>query len=170
MLKYIKGNLIDRAINGNYDLIVHGCNCFNNMGAGIAVPIKRNFHDAYLADQNTIRGDRNKLGKYTVGLHNDLIIINAYTQYHWGGERGKVNCDYEAIRNVFTSLNEEYKNKKVGIPLIGAGLANGDWRLIRQIINEVTPDLDIEVVVVDDVGINTVERSYDDHETILWIN
>ncbi len=36
----IKGDLIELAKQGNFDVIAHGCNCFCTMGAGIAVPMK----------------------------------------------------------------------------------------------------------------------------------
>jgi len=33
-MKTIQGNLIHLAQDGEFDLIVHGCNCFCTMGAG----------------------------------------------------------------------------------------------------------------------------------------
>lgn len=38
-MKVITGNLIKLAINGDFDVIIHGCNCFCKMGAGIAKQI-----------------------------------------------------------------------------------------------------------------------------------
>lgn len=158
-MKYIMGNLVDRALEGKYNLIVHGCNCFNNMGAGIAVPIKHNFPDAYLADRATKYGSKEKLGKFTIGRHKEMFVINAYTQYEYGS--GKMNADYDAIREVFKLLNIMFRKQKVGIPLIGAGLAGGDWDAIEKIIEESSPDLDIEVVVLDEDGKNLVESVYE---------
>jgi O-acetyl-ADP-ribose deacetylase (regulator of RNase III) len=43
----ICGDLIRLAILGNFDVIVHGCNCFKTMGGGIAAQIKRVFPKAY---------------------------------------------------------------------------------------------------------------------------
>lgn len=171
MLKYIKGDLIERALEGKYDLIVHGCNCFNNMGSGIAVPIKHNFPDAYLADRSTQYGAKEKLGKFTIGRHKDMFIINAYSQFEYGG--GGRNADYDAIREVFSTLNLMFRKRKVGIPLIGAGLAGGDWKVIRKIIEEVSPDLDIEVVVLDGLGEKIVKDSYldeDDPSLPFWVH
>jgi len=42
-LHAIKGNLITLAKKGEFDVIVHGCNCLNVMGAGIAKQIKKTF-------------------------------------------------------------------------------------------------------------------------------
>jgi len=36
MIKYVDGDLIKLALKGEFDVIVHGCNCFCQMGAGIA--------------------------------------------------------------------------------------------------------------------------------------
>ena len=44
----IKGDLIKLAIKGDFDVIIHGCNCFCTMGAGIAKSIKTAFPEAYL--------------------------------------------------------------------------------------------------------------------------
>ena len=39
----LKGNLITMALNGEFDVIVHGCNCFNRMRRGIGVDMAREF-------------------------------------------------------------------------------------------------------------------------------
>ena len=59
-MKLIKGDLIQLAKNGEFDVIIHGCNCFCTMGAGIAKTIKDIFPEAYKADLNTKKGDRSK--------------------------------------------------------------------------------------------------------------
>tara|TARA_B100001057_G_C22864691_1_gene955991 strand:+ start:3841 stop:4305 length:465 start_codon:yes stop_codon:yes gene_type:complete len=147
-MKYIEGDLILLAKNGKFDLIVHGCNCFNTMGAGIAKMIKDNFIGAWKADQKTKKGDRSKLGNYTSYIKsqndNTLRIINAYTQYTYGG---KSPVDYDAIRECFKKINSRYKGKKVGIPKIGAGLAGGNWKQIEKIIDEETKDLKLTCVI-----------------------
>lgn len=44
-MKYqiVKGDLIKLALKGEFDVITHGCNCFCTMGAGIAVPMAKEF-------------------------------------------------------------------------------------------------------------------------------
>ena len=42
-MKIVKGNLIDMALAGAFDVIAHGCNCMNTMGKGLALQIKNNF-------------------------------------------------------------------------------------------------------------------------------
>ena len=65
-MKIIKGDLLKLALEGKFDVITHGCNCFNTMGAGIARQIAIEFPEAAIADNYTKRGDKSKLG--TIGV------------------------------------------------------------------------------------------------------
>ncbi|TDN36667.1 phosphatase [Hymenobacter sp. UV11] len=131
-----KGDLIQKAVAGEFDVLVHGCNCFCTMGAGIAKTVKQAFPAAYEADLTTIAGDKNKLGSYSVAQATTkgkpLTILNAYTQYHWRGSGRKV--DYDAVRQVFRQIKKNFSGKRIGYPAIGAGLAGGDWSVIAAII------------------------------------
>ena len=64
-MKTIRGNLLDLALEGRFDVIVHGCNCQCAMGAGIALAIRKVFPEAFAADGSTAKGDRNKLGTFS---------------------------------------------------------------------------------------------------------
>ena len=152
-MKEIKGDLIDLAYEGNFDAIVHGCNCFCTMGSGIAKQIKNDFPEAYEADCKTKRGDIMKLGSFTrASAHEQKFdIVNAYTQYNYGTEDRK--ADYEAIRLVMRKINHIYKGDRIGLPRIGAGLAGGDWTIISQIIEEELKDCDVTIVEYDKKGL-----------------
>ena len=67
-MKVVQGDLLKLAMNGEFDVIVHGCNCFCQMGAGIARTIRHKFPQAYIQDIQTIKGDKSKLGTYTVSV------------------------------------------------------------------------------------------------------
>ncbi len=135
-MNILKGDLIELALDGEFDVIIHGCNCFCAMGAGIAKAIKSEFPSAYEADLATPKGDNSKLGTFSSAtiLKNgaELTVINAYTQYHWKGRGNK--ADYVALKAVFTKVKNQYSGKRIGYPLIGAGLAGGDWNIISEII------------------------------------
>lgn len=137
-MKIISGDLISLSKDGQFDVIVHGCNCFCTMGAGIAKAIKQTFPQAYAADLRTIKGDRAKLGTYSIASiklqSSTLQIVNGYTQYDWRGTGVKV--DYGAIDKLFSALKKSFSGKRIGYPLIGAGLAGGDWSHIAEVINE----------------------------------
>lgn len=146
--QFIEGNLIELALEGQFDVIIHGCNCFCTMGKGIAKSIKTEFPEAYAADCSTKKGCREKLGTFSfaeiddiVGPSGDgqhLIVVNAYTQYNWrtgGGGGGGTKVDYHAIRQVMKQVKRNFSGKRIGYPLIGAGLAGGDWNIISSIID-----------------------------------
>lgn len=144
-MKEINGDLIKLAKEGNFDIIVHGCNCFCTMGSGIAKQIKEQFPIAYTMDLATKEGDIKKLGNYTTTAdHYAFTIINAYTQYNYGTSSPKI--DYEALTLVFRKINYQFKNRRIGLPLIGAGLAGGDWNRIKQIIEKELKDMDVTIV------------------------
>ncbi len=132
-MKIIKGDLIKLAKEGKFDVIVHGCNCFHTMGAGIARQIKENFPVAYMADKDTPYGELNKLGTISYARHDLVFIVNAYTQYNFGGSDRMVN--YDAVRSCFVKIKKMFSGKRIGYPMIGAGLAGGDWNIISKLID-----------------------------------
>ncbi len=146
-MKEVIGNLITLAEEGDFGIIAHGCNCFCNMGRGIALEMRNKYPAAYDADKQTTAGDFTKLGTYTCHqTARGFYIINAYTQYDWRGTT--MNCNYAAIRSVFMKLKRDFGGKglRFGIPLIGAGLAGGDWNVISKIIDEEMHDEDLTLV------------------------
>lgn len=172
-MKYteITGDLIELAKLGHFDVIVHGCNCFCTMKAGIAPKMARAFGcNLYPLEDINTRGDMNKLGQidfvnFNKGSYGDwisthpvfhnladnsdgtvsLTVVNAYTQYSMGTD--KQHLDYDALRLCLRKINHIFKGKKVGLPQIGSGLAGGDWALIKKIIQEELTDV-ITIVVI----------------------
>jgi len=137
-MKIVQGDLIEMAIKGQFDVIIHGCNCFNTMGLGIARQIAVKCPEATIIDNYTKRGDKGKLGHFTAAEIErgkiKFIVVNAYTQY--GCNINKVNVDYDAIKSVFEKIKLTYSRKRIGYPLLGAGLARGDWSIISKIIDD----------------------------------
>lgn len=131
-LKYIDGDILN--VEDEFDLIAHGCNCFCNFGAGLAKGVKIKYPEAYKADLATLKGDKKKLGSCSYHDYGGFVVVNAYTQYFYGG--GKVNADYNAIRKCMKWIKNSYGGKKMAFPKIGAGLAKGDWKIIEKIIME----------------------------------
>ena len=147
-MKIIHGDLIKLALDGVFDVIVHGCNCFNTMGAGVAKQIAHSFPEAADVDKATKSGDRAKLGTITVAVipraEKSVAVVNAYTQYDFGC--GSRYADYDAIRSAFKLIRERYAGERIGYPRIGAGLAGGDWKIISNIIDEELEGLDHTLV------------------------
>ena len=146
MIKYIDGDLVKEA--ELFDVIAHCCNCFCTFGAGIAPQIKAKFPEAYLVDCATERGDEDKLGTITFTEDTKPIVVNLYGQYDYTGRRhGEMDLDYDALRSSLRAMKEEFTGLLFGLPKIGAGLAGGDWELIKQIIIKELKDCDVTVVI-----------------------
>ena len=134
MLKHTKGNLLDLAEAGEFDIIVQGCNCFNTMGGGIAREIAERYPMCAEIDRLTERGEYMKLGNWTEFDSGKFIIINAYTQFNMS--RGTDVFEYVAFELILQKLIHTYGNKQIGLPYIGMGLAGGDKEIILDMIAE----------------------------------
>ena len=147
-MKVRKGDLIQLALRKEFDLIIHGCNCYCTMGAGIAKTIRDTFPEAYEVDCNTVRGDKEKLGTIshaTLSVEDhELVVVNAYTQFNWHGSG--VLVDYLAVEQCMRAVRTLFATKKIGYPRIGAGLAGGDWPTIAKIIDEQLAGVDHTLV------------------------
>lgn len=167
MLKYKVGDLIYAAQNEEVDYIAHCCNCFNTMGSGIAPQIRIAFPYAYEADCETTKGDRAKLGTYTVGEPEDWpnpTVFNLYGQYGYGGRnKGKRDLNYDALYNALVGMRDHMyffdkggrPRHYIGLPKLGASLAGGDWRVISAMIESIffedEFDITIYVLSVDEI-------------------
>ena len=143
-MKTVTGDLIDLALKGEFDVICHGANCFCTMGGGIARQIKKIFPAAFDADCETKEGDKSKLGTCTYAECETVTVVNAYTQFSFGG--GEVNVDYDAVRSCMQWIAGWYTGMRIGLPRIGAGLAGGDWDTIRDIIEQELDGEDVTIV------------------------
>ena len=147
-MKTISGDLIHLAKSGDFDLIVHGCNCFCTMGPGIAKAIKAVFPAACDADLATAKGDRSKLGTCTFAVidqnRTPLVVVNAYTQFDYQDRGPKV--DYDAVGSCFRWISEQHSGTRIKLPKIVAGLAGGNWVRIAVIIEEELAGEDVTLV------------------------
>lgn len=148
-MKTVTGNLIDLAEAGEFHIIVHGANCWNTMGSGIAKEIRARYPEAYEVDCATVAGDYNKLGNYTVMLGKQFDIINAYTQYGFnsGGTRNDV-FEYVSFAMILQKLAREYPMCNFGFPLIGQGLAGGDPVKIMALLEDFSQQIEGSVTIV----------------------
>lgn len=146
----IEGDLIKLAQEGEFDVITHGCNCFCNMGAGIAPQMAKAFGaDKFDKEHIDYFGDKTKLGTIDFKRVKDVWVVNSYTQFgfgrnHTGGT--KQPLDYTALRSCMSKINEEFEGHHVGLPLIGCGLAGGDWERVKKIIQEELVDCRVTIV------------------------
>lgn len=140
------GNLVEMAKSGSFDLISHGCNCQKNFGAGIALEIKKSFPLSYEVDKNT----PSIMGNYSVCIdYPECIIVNSYTQKFVGKSKASSDSEYhryEAIRSCMKKINQEFKGKHIGLPLIGCGLAGLKWNNVKKILKEELIDMKVTII------------------------
>jgi O-acetyl-ADP-ribose deacetylase (regulator of RNase III) len=168
----ISGNLITKALSGEFDVITHGCNSHCIMGSGIAPQMAKTFGcDDFPMEHNDSCGDINKLG--TIDYQSKLIhqevaynqdcerlledlnlackrlyVVNSYTQFGIGKSlSGKIPVDYDAIRLCMRKINSIFEGSHIGLPQIGCGLGGGDWDIVKKIIQEELIDCKVTVVI-----------------------
>lgn len=140
-LKCASGDLLAMGKNNEFDIIVQGCNCFCVMGSGIAAQIAQEFPDAKLADDETVRGDAGKLGTYTIGMHGRLVIINAYTQFGTS-KNGEDVFEYNSFERILDKLAYRFGKWRIGMPMIGMGLAGGNPERITAMLHNFANKVD----------------------------
>jgi len=165
------GNIITMAHEGDFDVIAHGCNCHNAQGSGLAPQMVEAFKtNTFKMERPEFKGDINKLGQIDYELQHfsgwdqkfqtypdqgdtiehSLYVVNAYTQYRYGRNHADGDIkpvDYEAITLCMRKLNSIFKGSHIGLPLIGCGLAGGDWDVVKRIIQSELKDCDVTVVI-----------------------
>ena len=119
---------IDRGI------IVHGVNGQGVMGSGIAKSIRERYPQVYLdymaAHQNGL-----KLGQViATQISYHFYVCSAVTQLFYGRDKDTVYVDYRAVFEAFLRVNAlaSIRDLPVYFPLIGCGLANGDWEIVKR--------------------------------------
>lgn len=159
-IMYRKGDLIKAFKEGEFDAIVHGCNCIHTMGAGIALQLN-NFTNGKLleVDKKTPYGDINKLGTYSKLDIECGTIYNLYTQYV-PVSKGMVAVHWDSFMSglidiiEICDINNENEDTptRIGIPLIGCGLAGGkpeDFENIILYIEKGLHSFDVELTIME---------------------
>lgn len=151
-MKVIQGDLLDMFDKGEFDVIAHGANCFNLMGAGIAHSIATRYPLTRQADFMTTKGDPNKLGSWSETMIPRAetalagIVYNFYTQYEPGA-----NFDVEAftlILRKFKLMTQRrgWENVTFGIPFIGCGIGGGNPLDVMAVVDRELVGIDVTMV------------------------
>lgn len=151
MIEYRKGNLLD-VTSG---VIVHGCNMRGVMGSGVALAVRNKYpkcYQKYYSELNSSYSNHDiSIGDIIWWSNGKLFIANGLTQETYGRDPNIRYANYTAIASVFRMVMRTNKGfeSDIHFPKIGAGLGNGDWNIIEQIINDSDP--------------------YDKYKKICWI-
>lgn len=158
MISEIKGDLFAT----DAQVIAHGCNTLGSMGAGVAKIIAahypevldpyRELCDRYRDRRRALLGQLQMLEVTPVpAAPNVRHIANLFTQLDIGTHKRQV--DYEAVRQALAALRDRLATSdfaavtRIAMPRIGAGLAGGDWSVLRAIIDEIFGASPVEVKI-----------------------
>jgi O-acetyl-ADP-ribose deacetylase (regulator of RNase III) len=140
----IDGDLIELAKNREFDVIAHGCNCFNSMSGGLAPQMAAAFGcDKFFLESKQFEGIKEKLGKidWQYNTKYKLFVVNAYTQYKPGPD-----FRYKALNQCLKSMSQIFDGKRIGLPKIGSGIGGGDWGVIEGMIKKTLSNCEVTVV------------------------
>ena len=146
MIIHNSGNVLDVP----HGVIVHGCNSHGVMRSGIAKEVVERFPGAFEVYRKEydrlIAAGRPGLPLGTFTAHwvsPTKVIVNAITQKDYGRDPNRLYVDYEALGWAFLKLTTIDKNIRttglvhgIHFPKIGCGLANGDWGVVSQVIDQ----------------------------------
>lgn len=147
----MEGNLLHTPIQ----IIAHQVNCRSIMNAGVARQIKDLYPEVYRAYVDFTRdyselNDEVPLGRCFVQetANGEHIVFNVFGQDSYG--RYKQYTVYDALRKGFIEgirwVRDEYHKGEyygmlqltIAIPYkIGCGLAGGDWKVVKKILEEI---------------------------------
>ena len=146
-MKTIAGDLVEAFLRGDVNVLGHQANCFNTMGAGIALQIKQRLPEAYAADCRTLRGNPRKLGTMSYAVIGGGVVFNLYGQFKFGRE--KRQTDYDALRSSLKLMANKLEDKKqtamIGLSKLGCNNAGGDWTVVSSIISDELAGFDVTI-------------------------
>lgn len=109
-------------------VILHGVNCQNVMGSGVAKAIKTKWPKVYDAFISTQKKDRILGHTNIIKLDENLWVFNCFTQVYYGrdGER------YASLEGISEAVEKGFIFAKINklpifMPKIGCGLGGVDW-------------------------------------------
>lgn len=125
----------------NEDIIVHQCNIDAILGGGIAKQLAEKYPMAEREYMKICREYKNNYenlkGKIDLTLENGKYIASIFSQdKHF-------NTDYEAMRQALELVKGFAKQENLSVALpygMGAGIANGDFNKVLEVIEEVFSD------------------------------
>ena len=149
MIREVQGDLL----KCDADILCHQTNFSGIMGGGIAASIRETvLTDRQYREYQSICAEKGKALLGTVQYlpaKGGKTIANLFSQNDWNA--GPVLTNYEALRaclNAVESYAREHGNT-VALPgFIGCGIAGGDWKTVREIIEEVFRESPVDCTIV----------------------
>lgn len=152
----VTGDLIMKALEGQFDVIAHVANCQNVMGSGIAAQIRQEWREVFLIDREYYNSHHDKylmMGNYSrfqaqVREGKWLDILNLYAQFTPGGNSptSHIPLDYDALRICLRKVNQLSPGKSIGLPWLGCGLARASKSDVKALIVRELYNMNVTIV------------------------
>lgn len=127
---YKKGDICD----AEERYIAHGCNARGVMGSGVAKALRNRWPKVYESYHRVYIEQGLEVGAvHITTVQSDKIVCNCITQRYYGHD-GERYLSYTGLTNCMRTLNVIIGDSAIAMPKIGAGLAGGDWEIIKGII------------------------------------
>lgn len=143
MIKIVEGNLLD----ASEDIIGHQVNCQGAMGSGVAKLLRDKYSNLFPSYKQFCNNydPHDLLGKCHIVKTGDKYTANLFGQLNYGRRKLRYT-DYEALKESLTTLKNAAQKRGLSVALpfnIGCGLANGDWDVVKGIIEEAFGDYEV---------------------------
>ncbi|AZE86068.1 ADP-ribose 1-phosphate phophatase-like protein [Pseudomonas orientalis] len=159
MIRFTQGNLLE----ANTEVLVNTVNTVGVMGKGIALMFKERFAENYRVYAAACKAGEVETGKVHVTAVNELDgprwIVNFPTKRHWRSP-SQMAWITEGLHDLRRFLIENHV-KSVAVPPLGAGNGGLKWPDVREQIEDVLSDLDVDVLVFEPSNqyLNVAKRS-----------
>lgn len=166
----VSGDLIYELDSGEVDVLIHICNCMHKMGAGFAHSLRTMYPEVYDADLATSIATKDKLGTNSYAdivtpSGHKVTVVNMYAQYAYGRESKQLEMD--KLNTCLEEVALNYRDKRIVMPRIGAGLSGGSWYDIARMIHVVLCGLSYKIYVHMYIGIKNVRDGDSNSKTVL---
>lgn len=145
MIKFTQGNLLE----ARAEALVNTVNTVGVMGKGIALMFKERFDENYRRYAAACKAKEVRTGKMFVTPVHELDgprwIVNFPTKQHWRAP-SRMEWVADGLQDLRRFLVEQ-QIKSVAIPPLGAGNGGLEWAEVREQVERILGDLDIEILV-----------------------
>lgn len=142
---FLKGDLFHHE---GLPALAHGCNCAGAMGKGIAVEFRKRFPAMYEEYRRRCSDGRFRLGDVFTWSEGERTVFNLGTQRTWQ-TKAQLGAVESATREM-VRVAEERGLPRIGLPRIGAGLGGLAWRDVRDLLERIGSETNVELVVFEE--------------------
>ena len=124
--------------------IAHCVNMQYVMNSGVAKCIRESYPKAY----EDYMSSELKLGRVIISTNEPHNIIHIVGQEFYG--RTGLYVKYQALEKAFKIINSKVESTSISYPLIGCGLAGGDWNIVSRLLEENSSNYEPIVYILND--------------------